>query len=174
MDHKSLNSLINNLDEETLKTLLLKSIGDEWIDLLNLMGKGDISQLSLGEICELCTHISRGKARTRKNSRDPLLSGINKFADGTISRKELGNFLENFKTNILESLSEQIDTLKIKNKQKAQNVALSIFCCKCINKHALRECPLDLKSIDTCVICVENHDTKECPSIPGIKFVYQE
>lgn len=34
---------MNNLDEETLKTLLLKSIRDEWIDILNLMGKGDIS-----------------------------------------------------------------------------------------------------------------------------------
>lgn len=57
---------LNNLDEETLKALLLKSIRDYWIDLLNLIGKGDISQLLLGEICELCIHISRGKSRTRK------------------------------------------------------------------------------------------------------------
>ena len=35
-----------NLDDETLKVLLLKSIKDEWIDLLNLMGKGYMSQLS--------------------------------------------------------------------------------------------------------------------------------
>ena len=34
---------MNNLDEETLKALLLKSIKDEWIDLLNLMVQGDIS-----------------------------------------------------------------------------------------------------------------------------------
>ena len=34
---------MHNLDEETLKYLLLKSIRDEWIDLLNLMGKGDVS-----------------------------------------------------------------------------------------------------------------------------------
>jgi len=34
---------MQNLDEETLKALLLKSIRDEWIDLLNLMGKATIS-----------------------------------------------------------------------------------------------------------------------------------
>jgi len=36
---------MNNLDEETLKSLLLKAIIDEWIDILNMMGKGDIYQL---------------------------------------------------------------------------------------------------------------------------------
>jgi len=39
-------SKMHELDEETLKALLLKSIRDEWIDVLNFMGKGDISQLS--------------------------------------------------------------------------------------------------------------------------------
>ena len=34
---------LNNLDEETLKSLLLKSIRDEWINILNFKGKGDIS-----------------------------------------------------------------------------------------------------------------------------------
>jgi len=160
--------------EETLKALLLKSIKDEWIDLLNLMGKGDISQLSFGDICELCIHISRGKARTGKNPRDALMSRINKSTIGNVSRVELGNFLNNFKMDMLGSLSEQIDTVKVKNNQNVENVALSIFCPKCRKKHALRECPLDLKSVETCVICVENHDTNECTSIPGLKAVYQE
>ncbi len=164
---------MNNLDEENLKALLLKYIKYEWIDLLNLMGKGDISQLSFGDICELCIHISKGKARTGKNPGDPLLTRINKSVVGTISRAELGNLLDNFKTNILGSLSEQIDTLKIQNKQKSENVALSIFCPKCGKKHALREYYLDLKSIATYVICVENHDTKEFPSIPDLKVVFQ-
>lgn len=84
------------------------------------------------------------------------------------------NFFDNFNVDILWSLSEQIDALKIQNKQKDENVALSIFCPKCRKKHALRECPLDLKSVETCVISVENHGTKECPSIPGLKFVYQK
>ena len=33
---------MDNLDEETLKSLLLRAIKYEWIDLLNLTGKGDI------------------------------------------------------------------------------------------------------------------------------------
>lgn len=138
---------MHTLDEETLKALLLKSIRDEWINLLNFMGKGDISQLSFGDICELCIHISRGKARTGKNPRDPIMSRINKSVAGTVSRAEIGNLLDNFKTNILGSLSERIYTIKIQNKKNTKNVALSIFCPKCRNKHALRECPLDLKRV---------------------------
>ena len=57
---------MNNLDEETLKALLLKPIRDEWIDILNMMGKGDISQLPLSDIAKLCVHLSRGKSKTRK------------------------------------------------------------------------------------------------------------
>ena len=53
---------MDNLDEETLKALMLKAIKDEWIVLLNLTEKGDISQLTFVDICDLCVHISRGKA----------------------------------------------------------------------------------------------------------------
>lgn len=154
---------MDNLDEETLKSLLLRAIKDEWIDLLNLIGKGDISQLPFEDICDLCVHISRGKARVGRSHRDPLLSRINKSTAGAVSREKIGNFLDTFKTDILGSLSEQIDTLKIQNKKNSKNVALSIFCPKCQKKHALRECPLDSKAIETCVICADNHDTKEFP-----------
>jgi len=102
------------------------------------------------------------------------LSRINKSATGTISKAELGNLLDTFKTDILGSLSEQIDTLKIQNKKNDENVALSIFCPKCRKKHALRECPLDSKAIETCVICANNHDTKECSSLPGLKAVFND
>jgi len=34
---------MHELDDETLKALWLMSIRDEWIDILNLMGKGDTS-----------------------------------------------------------------------------------------------------------------------------------
>ena len=100
------------------------------------------------------------------------MSKINKSAIGTISRAKIGNFLDNFKMDILGSLSEQLDTLKIQNKQKAENVALSIFCPKCRKKHALREYPL--YSIEICVICAKNHNTKEWPPIPSLKVVFQD
>ena len=64
---------MNDLDEETLKDLLLKSIRDEWIDILNMTGKGDIYQLPLNDIGELCVHLSRGKSKTGKGPRDPSL-----------------------------------------------------------------------------------------------------
>lgn len=88
---------MHTLDEETLKAFFLKFIRDEWIDLLNLMGKRDISELSFRDICDLCIHISRGKARNGKNPRDHVMSRINKSIVGTISRDEIDNFLENFK-----------------------------------------------------------------------------
>ena len=82
--------------------------------------------------------------------------------------------LDEFKSDILGSLSEKIDTLKLQNKQKDENDALEIFFPKCRKKHALRECPLDAKVIETCAICSEKHETKSCPSLPGLKAVFQE
>jgi len=38
---------MDNLDEETLKPLLLKAIKADWINFLNLTRKGDITQLPL-------------------------------------------------------------------------------------------------------------------------------
>ena len=84
----------------------------------------------------------------------------------------IGNLFYNFIRYILGILSEQLNTLKIQNKKKDENVALSIFCPTCRNKHALREFPLD--SIELCVICTKNHDTREFPSISGLKVVFQE
>jgi len=100
------------------------------------------------------------------------MSRVRKFAYGIVSREELGKFLDNFKTNILGNLSEQLDTLKIQNKKKVKNDSLSISYPTCRKKHALGECPLD--SVEICVICEKNHDTKECPSIPRLKVVFQD
>ena len=43
---------LHHLGFYTLKTLLLRTIREEWIDLLNLMSKGDVYQFSFEEICE--------------------------------------------------------------------------------------------------------------------------
>jgi hypothetical protein len=64
-----------------------------------------------------------------------------------------------------------MDTLQIKKKQAEAEVALSIFCPQCRNKHPKRECPLDRKPI--CTICDKDHDTQNCPSLPGIKEALQ-
>src|ERR1700733_12662889 len=125
---------MSNLDEETLKALLLKAIRDEWIDILNMMGKGDISQLPLRDIAELGVHLSRGKSKMGKGPRDPFLIRANKSATRSVSRAEIDNIFDEFKTDILGSLSEQLDTLKIHNKQKAEAEALAIFFPKCRKK----------------------------------------
>jgi len=41
-------------------------------------------------------------------------------------------------------------------------------------ERALRECPLDFKTIETCAIYADNHDTKECPSLPSLKVVFND
>ena len=45
---------LHHLGFDTLKPLLLRTIMDEWIDLIDLMSRGDAYQLSFEEICETC------------------------------------------------------------------------------------------------------------------------
>jgi len=52
---------VHHLGSETLKTLLQRTIRDEWINLIDLMSRGDVYQLSFDKICETCKHISRGR-----------------------------------------------------------------------------------------------------------------
>ena len=77
---------LHHLGSDTLKTLLLRKIRDEWNDLLDLMSRGDVYQLSFEEICETCKHISRGMTR------------VSKSTSRLVSQTKLGKFLDNFKT----------------------------------------------------------------------------
>ena len=117
----------------------MKRIQDEYIDTLNLMGARYISQLDFEEISNLCRKYSRSKARYGRGLRD---TRVNKSASGGVTRVELGNLLENFKTDILGTLSSQLDTIKVKKKQEEENLVLSIFCSKCKKRRPLKECPL--------------------------------
>jgi len=42
---------LHHLGSDTLKSLLPRKIRDEWIDLLDLMSRGDVYELSSEEIC---------------------------------------------------------------------------------------------------------------------------
>lgn len=88
-----------------------------------------------------------------------MTSKITKYATGNITRAELGNLFEDFKTDLLSTLRNKIDTLKTNKRQDEQKQKLSIFCPKCRWKHALKECPLD--NVQICGFCIENHDTKD-------------
>ena len=100
----------NVLNLPTIRTIFLKGILEENIDILNLMAHGDVSYKSFEDIVELCKKYSRSKAKTRKGVR------VVKSSSEGITRLELGNLLENFKTDILGTISAQMDTLNIKKK----------------------------------------------------------
>ena len=72
---------------------------EEWIETLKLMGKGDISQFDYDEIICLCIRCSRGRTHTRTGSRDPMSRG-RKPHNGRVTRMEISNLLEYFKTYI--------------------------------------------------------------------------
>ena len=103
-DHPSVSKYI-------LKTILLKGVRDDFLDMLNMLGKGDISKESYDEIVDLCKRCSRGAARNRSNSRDATYSRVQKSSNGGETRAEIGNLLEEFKTEMLSSFASQIDTL---------------------------------------------------------------
>jgi len=94
----------SSLNSDTIRTIFLKGVRDDYINVLNLMGAGDISFLPFDQIFELCRKYSRGKEKIGKYSRDSL-SKVSKSASGSVTRVELGNLLENFKTDLLSTLS---------------------------------------------------------------------
>ena len=111
-------SKYNSLTPEMIRTIFLKGIREESLDILNVMGKGDISYLPFDEIQDLCQKYSRGKARTGKRD---IITKVNKSANSGISRAELGNLLEDFKTDLLSTLGTQVEVAKTKKRQEQQD-----------------------------------------------------
>ena len=106
---------------DVLKIILLRGIRDDCIDMLNLLGKGDISKESFGKIVELCKRYSRGSSQNNKWDKwDKLerdgFDRTQKSSNGGATRAEIGNILENFKTKMMSSISSKIDVLKEKQK----------------------------------------------------------
>ena len=127
------------------------------------MAFGDVSQKSFEDIVKLCRKYSRSKAKAGKGVRDV------KSSSGGITRLELGNLLEIFKTDILGTISAQTDTLNIK--KKFEDEALAIFCLRCKKKHPIKSCPLN--SISVCGECAEDHTIEDYPSLPVMQAIYK-
>jgi len=130
-------SKYNDLQDEAIKTLFLKWVLEEYIDTLNLMASGDIYQKTFEAISEICRTYSRSKGKTAKSVREPVNKNTKTSTSGGVTRVELGNLLENFKTDLLGTIGSQLDTLNIKRKQEEENPILSIFFPKCRKKHPL-------------------------------------
>lgn len=94
---------------------------------------------------------------------------IQKSANNGAIHAKINNLLENFKTDIMRSLSSQLDELQIKKKHDEIEKAVSIFYPECRKKHPLKECPLN--NIEVCAPCEQDHPTQLFPSLPRLKAV---
>ena len=56
----------STLNSDNIRTIFLKGVRDDYINVLNLMGAGDISFLPFDQISELCRKYSRGKGKNWK------------------------------------------------------------------------------------------------------------
>jgi hypothetical protein len=159
---------LGTLSNETTMTIFLRKIVEEYIDVLNLMCSGDISNFPFVDICNLCRNYS-SRAKQGKWIRGTF-SRVTKSVVGGVTRVDLVNLLDYLKTEILGTLSSQLNTIKIKKKQEEENATLTIFCHQCRKMHPPREYPLNNV---LCVIFVEDHDTESFPSLSRLKYIYK-
>jgi hypothetical protein len=80
------------------------------MELVNLMGEGDISQLEYDIILDLFHKYSRGTSKTSKGPRD-IFEITRKNVGSGVMREGIRNMLEDLKTDILISMILQLDTL---------------------------------------------------------------
>ena len=92
-------------DLAVVRTVFLKGIRDDCIEVLNLLSSGDVHQKPFAKIADYCRRYLRGQAKTGKAPRDSFSRNIRQ-SSGTVTRIELGNLLEKFKTNILSTISD--------------------------------------------------------------------
>lgn len=155
------------LDLESLKLVLLRGVRKDLLDTLHLLVGGYIYQLPYEDIKTVFRNHSRA---TRKKGRgsQPMVSTS---SSNSSIKGEIGNMLEDFKSEMPQTLALQMDTMHIKRKQEETERALAIFCPRCTRRHPRNECPLN--SIEICLLCEENHSTDKCPSLPGLKVAYE-
>jgi hypothetical protein len=159
-----------SLDTATIRTIFLKGVRDDYIKVLNLMIYRDVYQNTFADIAKYCKRYFRSQDKIGKSVRDPT-NRITKSTSGGVTRIELGNLLENFKIDILNTISSQLDTIKIKRKQEEENATLAIFCPRCRKRHPEKECPHNV--IEICGLCIEYHHTNEFPSLPRLKSIFK-
>jgi hypothetical protein len=100
------------------------------------------------------------------------LTRNNNTTSGGVTRDEVGNLLENFKTYIMSTMTTQLDVLQAKQKKTEVEQTLAIFFHRCRRKHGPRDFPLDV--VRVCAICTKYHNTKQFPSLPGLKPFFRE
>jgi hypothetical protein len=87
-----------DVSKDILKTIFLRGVREDCLDMLNILGKGDISKESYEDIVYLCKRCSRGSTRNKSATKDTTFSRVWKSVNGGATRAEIRNMLENFKT----------------------------------------------------------------------------
>ena len=96
---------------------------------------------------------------------------VSPSSSNTSIKDEIGNMMEDFKSEMLQTLALQMDTMHISKKQEEAKRSLAIFCPRCARRHPRNGCPFN--SIEFFSVCKEKHSTDKFPSLPGLKVVYQ-
>lgn len=165
--HLSQKRVRCTLDPESLKLVVLRGVREDILDNLYLLAGGDIYQLPYEDIkTTFRNHSSAAREKGRSSQITIAISSSNSSING-----EIGNILEDFRSEMLETLSLQLETMNIKRKQEEEEIFLAIFCPRCTRMHPKNECPL--KFIEICSVCEENHSTYKCHSLHRLKVVYR-
>ena len=90
------------LDSSTIRTLFLRGLTDNARNNLNLLGQGDISQQTFGQICELCKNFSRNQYRSGRGNRNK--NWKTESTDAMIIGLE--NKMENMKIDIMNTITK--------------------------------------------------------------------
>ena len=115
------------LDPDSLKLILLRGINEEMIETLNMLSGGYIYQQPYETIKTIFWNHSMA---FRKKGRDRQ-STSNTPSYSTFIKHDIGNMLEDFKSDMLHTFALQMDTMQVKRKQEEEERALAIFCLRC-------------------------------------------
>jgi len=85
--------------KKVMRAILINGMKEEWIET-----QEDISQEDYDEIVHLCIRYSQGSTHTGLGSRDLMTRGTKPHSGG-ITRMEISNHLEDFKTSIMGTLT---------------------------------------------------------------------
>jgi hypothetical protein len=113
--------------------VFLRGVREDLMVELDLIVAGDIYQFTYAEIKDLFKNYSRETMRKGRGLKI-VLPSTSKNTIG-ITKAEIGNLIEDMKTNILNSLSMQLDALQTKRKQEENDKSLAIFYPRCTKKH---------------------------------------
>lgn len=103
----------SDLDKEIVKIILIKGMRDEYINTLNLLGKGDITREPYDEVVQLCQRCCRGSARNHTTTSNPS-ANVLKTTNSGETRAEIGNLLEKIRTEIISLMYSQLHMMQVK------------------------------------------------------------